>query len=620
MFAFALAASFRDGAPNVERAQSLERGYPLGALDGWRRAEAPHAAAGVGRWQVVRRDAAARPIWDPVRGLLFSGDVRLYNRPELLGELADPAAAPLHECSDLELARRAYLIWGDAAPSHLVGDFAFAAWHENERTLFLARDHYGVRPLCYRRLADGLVVASDVQQLLAISNRCELEIDPSQVLHYLTRSPRDPGRTCFREIATVPPGHVIRLGETSTESVRYWRPSFAGSPAARYDDVLEEIRAAFARAVADRLESEHPIVAHSSGGFDSSTILMAADRIYRADPGRAPLVMAAGVAPGFPSDESRYMDAVAASVSFEDVRWNIILPGLPPPPDVAMSAPVLRRGPAGGPRGDLELARARGARVLVAGILGDGLWHATGVRRDMVRRGRWLEALRDIARAGTVGSVHRLADAGLGPLAPATAMRMARRLFDRPSRAPRWLGPSLRESFPAKPRPPALANVEWPSHLLCAGWSRVMGQHVAQVTDSHAAYAAGEGMELRAPYADVRLTEVVLRIPWQLREPRGHFRRTGRDALGPMLPEVFSERIGQPPWTDAWIANARHTAHVVAPLIEGGPWLSAPYVDRGIARSMLQGLLAGGDAASADTCMIIPQFGALEAWLRRVFR
>src|SRR6476659_1486266 len=96
--------------------------FPVQAPDGCRVAAAPNAAAAVGRWVVVRRDEGAAPSWDASSGVLFSGDVRLYNRAELISDLGQPGL-PLGEASDLELARLAYQKWGQEAPAHLVGDF-----------------------------------------------------------------------------------------------------------------------------------------------------------------------------------------------------------------------------------------------------------------------------------------------------------------------------------------------------------------------------------------------------------------------------------------------------------------------------------------------------------------
>jgi hypothetical protein len=130
-------------------------------------------------------------------------------------------------------------------------------------------------------------------------------------------------------------------------------------------------------------------------------------------------------------------------------------------------------------------------------------------------------------------------------------------------------------------------------------------------------YGTDAGIEVRMPHGDVRLVEQVLSMPWWQRDPKGHHRRTGRDALGPLLPAVFEERVGQRPATDVWRATFARRAAATASLIETTPWLSAPYVDRGIARSMLRDVLSRGDAAPPDSAVLVGEFAALEAWLRQ---
>lgn len=257
---------------------------------------------------------------------------------------------------------------------------------------------------------------------------------------------------------------------------------------------------------------------------------------------------------------------------------------------------------------------------MLSGVHGDGLWHATGVRRDMVRHGRWLEVLRDVLRAAHLGgTARRLVDAGLGVLPPVTAMVVAERILGERPASQEWMGPALRELRPPRLSRRDLAGQEWTSHLMCAAWSRITGPGAALTLEGFVEFAAQAGIELRAPYADVRLAEQVWQIPWQDREPRGHYRRTGRDALGPLLPSEFAARRGQNPWTDVWAANARRSAWGIAPLIQDGPWISAPFVDRGIARALLARVLKT-ETPPPELCRLVLQFGGLEAWLRELLQ
>jgi asparagine synthase (glutamine-hydrolysing) len=443
------------------------------------------------------------------------------------------------------------------------------------------------------------------------------------LLDRFTRTVRDLRRTYFRGIARVRPGHLLLVDGGGARERRYWMPPAMPDRPASYDDNCARLRELFERAVRDRLESDRPLVAHASGGFDSSTIVMAADAVYRAEPGRPPLVTASKVAPGFPSDESHYIDAVARRVGFESLRWSAVPDGPLPFLGVSGAAPVLRQGPRAGVARDLEIARSRDAGVLISGMLGDDLLHGTGVLRDFVRHGRWARAARQVVALPVAPGARRLrqtarglVDAGLGVLPPVAALEAWRRLTARTPRRPAWLGPELAALWPPHDVLPELPDVAWPSHVACGVWARLTHPQTGAVVEGRVEYGSEEGIEVRAPFADVRLVEHVLTIPWDQREPRGHNRRTGRDALGPLLPPELARRVGQPPWTAVWLANARLAVPAVAPFIEDGPWLSAPFIDRREARAMLQEVRTLGPAAAGESCQMVPEMGALEAWLR----
>jgi asparagine synthase (glutamine-hydrolysing) len=615
VFAFALAAAFSD-APVRKTAAQLTASFPIHAADGVRSAVAPSAVAAIARWAVVRRDLQVEPSWDAKRRLLFAGDVRLYNRSELLDELG--VAREERDCSDLELARRAYLRWDADAPLHLVGDFAFAAWNEDRRTLFAARDHLGLRPFFYSVADNALIVASDVRQMLALSGRTP-EVNAPRILDFLLLRLSRSGDTFFSHVRRLRPGHRLTIRNNDENTTRYWLPP-ATTERMSYGENCEVLRALFCRAVSDRIESDRPIVAHSSGGFDSSTIIMAAAEIHRTHPGRAPLTLASAIVPGFPSDESHLMDAVAARVPFEGVRWHAIDETSETFPGVTSAGPLLQIGPAGGPRRDLDIARARGARVLLSGHMGDDVWYAADVLRDFVRHGRLTAPFRYISKARLgLSAVRPLSSAALGMLSPAIATRLSWWFARRPEPPPSWLGQELEALYPLTPEPLDLPPIEWTSHVACGVWLRLTAAWSAYLAELMTGYGADDGIEVRLPHADVRLIEHVLRMPWHQREPIDHNRRTGRESLGVLLPQEFAGRRGQRPWTPVWLANSRRTLKGAARFLDQGPWLSEPFVDRGIARAAARELASELSSSDFRTAWRVLAFAALEAWLRTVF-
>jgi asparagine synthase (glutamine-hydrolysing) len=617
MFVFGFAADARGGEAAARRVRAMlaARG---GEPDAVAVVGAPSAAAGLARWSVSAHDEAAAPIWDGDRQWLVTGDVRLYNRRELLSELRADLRRP--DPPDLELAWLAYARWGREVGRRLVGDFAFVVWDERERSIFALRDHLGVRPLLRHETREGLVLASDVRQLLCLLPNAAGSVDDHKILDRFMRGSRTYGRTYFRGITLVRPGHFLELRGGRTREVRYWSPP---EPDERtpYAAHCEALLATFQRAVRDRLDSDRPIVAHSSGGYDSSSILLMAERIHSAGGARAPLVMASAVTPGLPSDESHLMDVVARRVRFEGHRWSALEPSMAHFDDPSILGPGLGPGPGGGPRADFDLARARGARVLVTGHLGDTVMFAWGLRPDLFRHGRWRSLVREtVGRNGLRNGGWQLVRSGLGVLPPAVALTLGERAFVRAGPPPPWFGPRLRGAHSRAPKALDTLGRELPSHLACELWARVTSAQASICIDAPVQTGANVGLEVRMPYADVRLVEDVFRIPGAQRSNRGSVWALRDDALGGLMPPEFRKRASQPSWEPTFARAARRAFPRVAQLLREGDWLSAPYSDRREVARWLAELTQKGEQAPARDCVTVADVGAVEAWLRRLLR
>jgi asparagine synthase (glutamine-hydrolysing) len=617
MFAFGFAVSPCEGTAAEQRVR-LMMSAQGGSPDAVAMASAPHAAASIARWIVSARDTSAVPHWDSDRRLLVAGDVRLYNRRELLVELRDELRES--DPADLELARVAYLKWGRGVCSHLVGDFALCVWDERERVLFAARDHLGLRPLYYRISSDGVVLASDIRQILRLTPNISSLVDDQKILDRFTRRQRTHGRTFFRGISLLRPGHYGLFDDRGFRETRYWFPPDPDDRVS-YADHCEELRVTFKRAVRDRLESDAPIVAHSSGGFDSSSILMAAEQVYAEPSARPPLLMASALTKGTPCDESHLMDAVAQRVRFEGHRWSALDPNTDDIDDPILIQPGMRRGMGGGPRGDVLLARARGGRVLLTGDFGDTIMYAWGLRRDIVRDGKWGTLFQQTVRRQGLSYGGRLfVKATLGVLPPRQALPLAEKIFGRPGEPPAWMGPRLRDLYPPGLEGLDLLDRDWPSHLACELWARVTSPHASACLDFTVQYGANDGLEVRMPYADVRLTECILRIPVDQRlSDRGPW-ALRQSALGPSMPLEFEQRRPQAPWTPVFDHAARFAFPRMADLVSGDTWLSAPYVNRDQVKCGLTRLTRDGTKGQPRDFTYLAEFGTLEAWLRLLLR
>ncbi len=235
-------------------------------------------ALGSARLSIIDVGAGQQPIAneDETVWVVFNGEV--FNHVELR-PLLEAKGHRFSTHTDTEVVLHLYEELGPECLRHLNGDFAVAIWDGRKRTLFLARDRVGVRPLFYT-VADGaLIFGSEIKALLA-DPRVGAEIDPVALDQIFTFwSPLAP-RSVFRGIQEIPPGHYLLAGHGKLSLTQYWRHQFnaagdrraeAVSPSAA-EEYGEELEALLLDATRIRLRADVPVGAYLSGGLDSSII------------------------------------------------------------------------------------------------------------------------------------------------------------------------------------------------------------------------------------------------------------------------------------------------------------------------------------------------------------
>jgi asparagine synthase (glutamine-hydrolysing) len=205
--------------------------------------------------------------------LVYNGEI--YNFRELRVELEN-AGYWFHSQSDSEVLLNALSHWGTDALLKLNGMFAFALWDRKDRSLLLARDRYGVKPLYVARQGDNLWFASEQKAMLA-DPKFERRLDRSALLEYFTFQNLFTDRTLLDGVSLLPAGHFARLdlgkAEPSLEYTRYWDYHFR-EPARRADpaEYREELDRLFRQAVTRQLVSDVELGSYLSGGMDSGSI------------------------------------------------------------------------------------------------------------------------------------------------------------------------------------------------------------------------------------------------------------------------------------------------------------------------------------------------------------
>lgn len=235
--------------------------------------------------------------------VVFNGEI--YNYAELRHRL-EGRGHIFRTQSDTETIVHLYEDEGLRCFEHLNGMFAIAIWDEKERTLVLARDRLGKKPLVYHQEPHRLLFASELKSLLQVPG-ISRSLDPAAIDEYLTYQYVPHPRTIFRAIRKLPPGHLAVYRDDHFETRPYWQPDWSREQQISEDEAAEQLRELLTSAVRMRLRSDVPLGAFLSGGVDSSLVVALMQR-ESAQPVRTFSI-------GFPIaeyDETSYARQVAA--------------------------------------------------------------------------------------------------------------------------------------------------------------------------------------------------------------------------------------------------------------------------------------------------------------------
>lgn len=205
--------------------------------------------------------------------ITFNGEI--YNFPRLREQLMKHGHR-FATRSDTETILAAYKQYGENCVDHLRGMFAFAIWDARDKSLFLARDRVGKKPLYYHFSGTGFVFASEIKAILQYPG-IERAIDHSALADYLQLQYVPFPKTIFRSIHKLPPGFTLRVtmeadGLRLTER-KYWDLRYEPDYARSEGQWCELLREKFDEAVRIRMISEVPLGAFLSGGVDSSAVV-----------------------------------------------------------------------------------------------------------------------------------------------------------------------------------------------------------------------------------------------------------------------------------------------------------------------------------------------------------
>jgi asparagine synthase (glutamine-hydrolysing) len=221
--------------------------------------------------------------------LWITADARVDCREELKRELERAEPAYRRVATDSELILQTYAVWGQECVQHLRGDFAFAIWDARRKTLFCARDHFGVKPFYYAEVGD-VFLFSNVLNCVRLHPELSEELNDAAVGDFLLFGLNcDLTTTTFRDIRRLPPAHCLSVSPEGVHVRRYWSAPISGAIRYRYaDEYVEHFQILFQAAVADRLGVDSTGIL-LSGGLDSAAIAATAREISSSSAGSSDL-------------------------------------------------------------------------------------------------------------------------------------------------------------------------------------------------------------------------------------------------------------------------------------------------------------------------------------------
>jgi asparagine synthase (glutamine-hydrolysing) len=499
--------------------------------------------------------------WSQRFVIVFNGEI--YNYRELRSELVAQGYAFASE-TDTEVLLNLYLRDGVAMLGQLNGMFAFAIWDKVDKSLFLARDLFGVKPLYYAESNKGFVFGSTLLSLLN-EESISRELDASALVDYVTLMYSQAPTTMLRMVRKLRPGHalIVRLGQVERawqwEELPIHRDKFTGSEA----DAAELLRQHLDTAVARQLVSDVPVGAFLSGGLDSSSVVAFARKHYREHSVQCFSIAFSDSSWNIEgmSDDLPYAKAAA---KYLGVKLNVIEVG----PEIFgdLSEMVYHMDePQADPAGlhvqmISKLARKMGVKVLLSGTGGDDLF--SGYRRhDALMKERywaWLpeDARRLLGAAGRAFSPEK-------PLGRriSKAFRFSGLIqHERIATYFHWIDPAIcsslfSNSFKAQMMVkqvglPLVSSLEGlPKHLSSLDQMLFLEQKNF-LTDHNLSYtdkmSMAESVEVRVPFLDPDLVRFAWSLPDHMKYRNGQGKWLFRKAMEPLLPHsvIYRSKTG----------------------------------------------------------------------------
>jgi asparagine synthase (glutamine-hydrolysing) len=231
----------------------------------------PPVCMGMRRLSIIDLESGSQPIFneDKTIALVFNGEI--YNYKQLRSILIEKGHKFFTK-SDTEILVHGYEEYGFELPKHLNGMFAFALWDQRKKTLFCARDRFGMKPFYYYFKNNLFIFASEQKPILHALDYTP-EINRRSLLRHLIIGFYTGPYALFKDIKQLSPGNILILQDSRKKIIPYYKLcSNQRNDSVSEEQACEFIREEIGRSVRAHMVSDVPVGLTLSGGLDSSII------------------------------------------------------------------------------------------------------------------------------------------------------------------------------------------------------------------------------------------------------------------------------------------------------------------------------------------------------------
>ncbi|HEX7046973.1 MAG TPA: asparagine synthase (glutamine-hydrolyzing) [Gammaproteobacteria bacterium] len=226
---------------------------------------------GMRRLAIIDPAGGEQPIYNETREICAVVNGEIYNYRELQRRL-EKAGHVFRSGSDVECVVHAYEEYGTECFAELRGMFAIAIWDNRNRSLVLARDRFGKKPLFYTETPRGIFFASELKSLLQVPE-IDPEINQQVISDYMMLGYVPTPKSIFSEIQKLKPAHYLVFRDGRTSLHEFWTLRYTPKFDADERTLTDMLEMQVDDAVAARLTSDVPFGAFLSGGVDSSLVV-----------------------------------------------------------------------------------------------------------------------------------------------------------------------------------------------------------------------------------------------------------------------------------------------------------------------------------------------------------